>query len=109
MNSVDVVRMREAADRMDVSAGRAKSQKAEVEAAVGRLSSFTGTAADAYRGAMTEWYQNADTVITELEKMARKMRDSADDYERGHHDATNVADEAATFIRNQSATGLTGL
>ncbi|MEV0052195.1 WXG100 family type VII secretion target [Saccharopolyspora shandongensis] len=109
MNSVDVVRMREAADRMEVSAGRAKAQKAEVEEAVGRLSSFTGTAADAYRGAMGEWYQNADTVITELEGMARKMRDSADDYERGHHDATSSAEDAATFIRNQSSTGLTGL
>ncbi|MFI0467151.1 WXG100 family type VII secretion target [Saccharopolyspora sp. 5N102] len=104
-----MVRMREAADRMDVSAGRAKAQKAEVEEAVGRLSSFTGTAADSYRSAMTEWYQNADTVINELEGMARKMRDSADNYERGHHDATNVADDAATFIRNQSSAGLAGL
>ncbi|MEV6230959.1 WXG100 family type VII secretion target [Saccharopolyspora shandongensis] len=110
-NSVDVVRMREAADQMDQSARRVRDRKGDVEEAVGQqLSSFTGTAADSYRGAMTEWYQNADTVITELEHMANKMRDSADDYERGLRDATATADDAATFMRNHSSsTGLTGL
>ncbi|MEV5541688.1 WXG100 family type VII secretion target [Saccharopolyspora shandongensis] len=108
-SSVDVNRMNEAAQRMDAAVRSVQSQKADVEAAVGQLASFTGSAADSYRNAMSGWYQNADTIISELEKMARTMRESAENYQRGHNDANRTADDAALYIRNASSVGLAGL
>jgi WXG100 family type VII secretion target len=97
-----------AAGRMSEAQHRIDGLRDNVEAQMNSLAAtFTGSAATAFKGAMSGWYNNVAEINTALGEMVRIMQDGAQLVGKSDSDTENEAQEAHN--RMVSLPGLNGL
>jgi WXG100 family type VII secretion target len=102
--------MEAAAARMEQCQRIVRSERDQVEAAVGSLfGSFTGSAASTYRSAMSGWFANVQEIDAALGEMITIMHEGARVVGKTDADTETDAVEAARTMASIATGGLAGL
>lgn len=102
--------MEAAAARMDQTLRLVRSERDQVEASITTLfGTFTGSAANTYRRAMSGWFDNVREIETALTEMIRIMQDGARVVGKSDADTESDAAEGAATMASHMSGGLGGL